>query len=388
MSSHIKEYTVAYVTSSRADYGIVRNYLKLLNNDSNINLSILVTGTHLSNDFNMSVNDIEKDNFKIALRVKYSINSFDTAAILKNMAICLEEFGSHFMKNKYDLLIVLGDRYEILMASIAAAMQGIKILHLHGGELTFGNYDEFIRHSITKMSKFHFTSTPEYQKRVIQLGENPKNVFYMGALGAENCLNINRDNVYDNILELSNKKYFVILFHPETLTNSNLKYQLSQLILALSQYSNKFDFVFIGSNADTNSNIIKETWIDYVKINKNTLYIENLNSDSFLYLIKNAQLLIGNSSSGIIEAPTLGTYTINIGERQNGRIRASSVLDTKCRSEDISKSISNALIMKEKRQTIYNPYYKKNAAKNYYSKTKDILLLNCTNVKEFYDINI
>ena len=186
----MKRYKVAYATGSRADYGIVKNYLKLLDDDKEIAFSLLVTGSHLENKFGHSIDIIKQDGFKIELEVPLNIENSNNANVIHSMAIALDSFGKYFEQHDFDLLIILGDRYEMMAVAIAASMQKIPILHLHGGEVTFGNYDEFIRHSITKMSQYHFTSTEVYRKRVIQLGENPERVFYLGALGAENCCKI------------------------------------------------------------------------------------------------------------------------------------------------------------------------------------------------------
>ena len=175
---------IAFVTGSRADYGIMRRYLNLLNNDEDINLKILVTGALLSETYGNQVELIYQDGFDIAAEIKVNLDSSSNRSVLHTMAETLDGFAEHFSKNKYDLLIILGDRYEMLSVATAAAMHRIPILHIHGGEATYGNYDEFIRHAITKMSLYHFTATEEYRRRVIQLGEDPNKVFYLGALGA------------------------------------------------------------------------------------------------------------------------------------------------------------------------------------------------------------
>ena len=176
-----RQHKIAYVTGSRADYGIVRNYLSYLNKDSEIDFSVLVTGSHMDDHFGKTVSIIENDGFKIDLKVNLNIDTNSTAAILNSMSIAIQKFGCYFENYKYDLLIILGDRYEMMAVAQAAAMQRIPILHLHGGEVTYGNYDEFIRHCITKMSRYHFASTEVYRDRIIQMGESPGSVFNMGA---------------------------------------------------------------------------------------------------------------------------------------------------------------------------------------------------------------
>ena len=378
------KYKVAYVTGSRADYGIVRKYLSYLNNDNQVDLSILVTGSHLEGRFGNTISIIENDNFKIDFKADICINTNSNADILKSISIATEKFGYFFEKNKYDLLIILGDRYEMLAVSQAAAIQRIPILHLHGGETTYGNYDEFIRHCITKMSRFHFTSTEVYKNRVIQMGEFPNTVFNMGALGAENCTNISYNKVCTNVRKLCAKKYFVVVFHPETLTNDDIGIQVDVLINSLIKFLKVYKVVLIGTNADTQSNIIQKKWSIFSS-NENVLFFQNLNTDSYLYLIKNSICLIGNSSSGIIEAPSLKTYSINIGKRQSGRVHGDSVIDIECSEQDITNAIEKVLKNKIK-SNFYNPYYKKGTAKNCYKKTKEILNIDVSSPKEFFDI--
>lgn len=375
---------VAYVTGSRADYGIVRRYLEKMNNDAEIELEILVTGALLSYEYGHQVDLIKEDGFKISAEIELTLDASSNAGVLHSMSEALDCFGYLFEKNKYDLLIILGDRYEVFAVAIAAAMQKVPILHLHGGEATYGNYDEFIRHAITKMSLYHFTATEEYRRRVIQLGENPKNVFNLGALGAENCLIIDNSNVSDEIKSLEEKKYFVVLFHPETLTDKNPLEQVNNLLKAIAQFD-AYKFVFIGANADTNSSIIRSRVKEYVCENSNTVYYENLHSDSYHYLLKRSICLVGNSSSGIIEAPSLGVYTINIGERQKGRVRGNSVIDVEC---DVSRIIDamEYVISNCTKSNFNNPYFQEDTSWRYYKKTKDLLNREIDDVKCFYDM--
>lgn len=374
-------YNVSFATGSRADYGIVRNYLQYLKSDKDINLDILVTGTHLEEEYGYTKKIIEEDGYDIDLEVELNIS--EGLDVCNQISKVIAAFGDYFSENKKDLLIILGDRYEMIGVAIAAAINKVKILHIHGGEATYGNYDEFIRHSITKMSLYHFAATEEYRKRIIQLGEEPERVFYLGALGAENCKDINPLKVEDRVKSLCPKTYFVIVFHPETLKNSSVYDQISTLLSAISSFEN-YKFVFIGSNADTDSNIIRREIQGYSQKNKNAVYFENLHSDGYHYLLKNSKGLIGNSSSGLIEAPSLGIKTINIGDRQKGRVRGNSVLDIKCDKKEIEKSI-NTLINDDKIEII-NPYETEDTAKRYFYKTKELLKRgNVSCAKEFYD---
>ena len=378
---------IAYVTGSRADYGIVRRYLDLMNKDKDIQLDILATGALLSDTYGHQVELIYADGFNVAAEIEVKLDSSSNRAVLHTMAETLDKFAEFFQSHPYDLLIILGDRYEMLSVATAAAMQRIPILHIHGGEATYGNYDEFIRHAITKMGLYHFTATEEYRQRVIQLGEHPDKVFYLGALGAENCLYIEEENVPNMVKKLDEKKFFVVLFHPETLTNVSTLDQVNTLLEAIKSFG-EYQFVFLGTNADTNSNIIRETVKAFVASNDNTLYFENLHTDAYHYLLKKSICLIGNSSSGIIEATSLGIYTVNIGDRQKGRVRGNSVVDTLCKVEEIKKAIEKVIDNYESVAPV-NPYYKEDSANLYYNTTKELLNKIDGDIAEpkiFYDL--
>ena len=379
-------YRVAFATGSRADYGIMRRFLGLMQRDSEIELKILATGALLDDNYGRQVELIYKDGFDVDVEADIELDSTSDRNILHSMAVALDKFGEYFERVKYDILIILGDRFEMLPVAAAAAMQKIPILHVHGGEATFANYDEFIRHSITKMSFYHFTSTEEYRRRVIQLGEAPDRVFNLGALGAENCTYIDEANVPTEIKALPAKEYFVVLFHPETLTPVSEEEQMDALLGAIKEHEDH-RYVFIGSNADTNSNIIRTALHRHVSESSNAVYCENLHSDAYHYRVKHSVCLIGNSSSGIIEAPSLGVYTVNIGSRQDGRVRGGSVIDVKCDRKAISEAISR--VIGSGPPAPENPYYQKNSAVRYYETTKKILSeLSASELqpKIFYDI--
>ena len=360
---------VAFATGSRADYGIVRRYLKLLDDDPAIDLSILVTGALLEQAYGHQVDIVKEDGFSIGVEVPLGIDSLSEIGVAHSMARALEGFSDHFADNKYDLLIILGDRYEMLSVATAAAMQRIPILHIHGGEATFANYDEFIRHAITKMSLYHFTATEEYRRRVIQLGEEPDRVFNLGALGAENCLVADFDKPPSR--PLPQRDYFVVLFHPETMSAADPLAQTQELLGAISELEG-YDYVFIGSNADTHSDVVRAAVQDFVASNDNAHYYENLRTRDYHHLVQHAQALVGNSSSGLIEAPSLGVCTINIGHRQDGRVRGKSVLDVKCLKDEISIALRQAGSMPAP-DPLDNPYYQPQTAEKYHEKTCEIL---------------
>lgn len=380
----MRKYKVAFATGSRADYGIVRNYLSKLNCDPEIDFSILTTGALLASEFGLAVNIIENDGFRIDFKDKVDQKVSCLHDTVHIMATILDNYSRFFAENRYDLLIILGDRYEIYSVSIAAAMHRIPILHIHGGELTIANYDEFIRHSITKMSNFHITSTEEYRQRVIQLGEQPKDVYYLGALGAENSLSIDMNNVPEELMNLGES--FVVLFHPETLNSQSPLEQIKIVVETVSKYIDQYCFIFIGSNADTHSDQITKTIKEFCESHENAKFYTNLHPDGYHYIVKKSIALIGNSSSGIIEVPSLGSYTINIGNRQTGRVKSSSILDVPCEVSAIVNAMNFVIINKGKEITD-TPYYKPNTAEEYYRVTKKILgQLSFISYKEFYNI--
>ena len=383
----MKRYKICFATGSRADYGIVRHYLRLLNDDDRIDLHILVTGALLDPKYGKAESIIQDDGFDIDFKCPVSLKVEKLCDTISIMATILNEFGQYFEKNRYDLVLILGDRYEIFSVAIAAAMQHLPILHLHGGEITLSNYDEFIRHSITKMSQFHFTSTEEYRNRVIQLGENPLRVFNLGALGAENCLNIDIERVSEDIKHLPTKKCFTVLFHPETLNKQSPLVQVNELLIAIEKYLFDYEFCFIGSNADTKSDMIRERVQLFCKSHKHTHYYENLHPDAYHYLVKQSIALIGNSSSGIIEVPSLNSLTINIGDRQTGRVKGNSIIDVRCKAKNIIEGIEKAI--NSNQGTIINPYLKEDSVQLYYKTTIKILNeLSNVKYKVFYDLNI
>lgn len=364
----------------------MRRFLKLLDGDDNVSLEIVATGALLSSVYGRPVEQIYQDGFMVSAEIELALDPSSNEKVLLTMAEAMGKFAVYFSDNRYDLLMLLGDRYEMLPAALAAAMQRIPVLHIHGGEATYGNYDEFIRHAITKMSLYHFTATELYRKRVIQLGERPENVFYLGALGAENCLWIDEKNVPDVVKGLEKGRYFVILFHPETLTNMDVGGQARALLAAMQGYRD-FQLVFIGTNADTDSGIIRDLVSDFVGSHENAVYFENLHTDAYHYLLKNAVCLVGNSSSGIIEAPSLGIYTVNIGDRQKGRVRGESVLDVACDAGEIRNAIE--VVIKKGKYEGENPYFQKDSAEKYYHKVLELLGRvgeDAKSPKEFYDL--
>lgn len=380
---------ILYVSGSRAEYGIMRRLLLKLNEEKNIELDIIVTGMHLDPKYGETYRVIENDGLKIVEKVDINVEGNDNSSVVTSMSICMENFGKIFKEIKYDFLILLGDRYEILPVAIVAAMNNVPIIHIHGGEKTLGNYDEFIRHSITKMSRFHIASTEEYKNRIIQLGENPETVRNLGALGAENASlikKIDKKELEKKVGKLD-EKYFVILFHPETITGKSVIEQTEELLKGINDFKGEYDFIFIGSNSDTGSEKIIKIIDDYVE-NNNFRKFVSLKPEEYQALVKYSCGLIGNSSSGLIEVPSLKVPTINIGDRQLGRVRGESVIDCECKSDSIQEAIKKVEEKEflEKVKKAKNPYYTENTLELYYEEILKFINGYKETVKDFWDI--
>ncbi|AOV97377.1 UDP-N-acetyl-D-glucosamine 2-epimerase, UDP-hydrolysing [Edwardsiella hoshinae] len=379
------------VTGSRAEYGILRRLLILLSNKKEIDLRVIATGMHCDPKYGNTYKNIESDGLKLERIINIDLDSSSNEKIINSMSLCQNEFASIFMREHYDAVMILGDRYEIFAVAIAAAMNNIPIIHLHGGEKTLGNYDEFIRHSITKMSHLHLVSTDEYRKRVIQLGESPESVINIGALGAENCLSLalpNKQELESRFGSLT-RPYFVVVFHPETLIKGSLIEQTLTLIDALTILSEKYEFIFIGSNADTGAEKITFLIKDFCH-KTSSRYMISVKSEEYLALLKYSCGLIGNSSSGIIEAPSLNIATINIGDRQKGRFCGESIINVACAKQAIVDAVelSQSLCFNEMLVNHKNPYYKENTLRNAAEIILNFLLSKKNDsYKDFYDVD-
>ena len=357
---------VCVVTGTRAEYGILFNTLKELKKSKKIKLQIIASGTHLERSYGLTYKLIENDGFIINEKVKIiknhkKDNDFEIAKIT---SFAVYKFALAFKKLKPDSILVVGDRYEILAAAVAATLLKIPITHIHGGEATEGLIDEAIRHSITKMSHLHFVSTNIYKNRIKQMGENPKNIFNVGAPGLENLKKVKllNKNQCEKILGIKfKKKNILVTFHPVTLEKNTSKKHFSKILNALNQLTDTM-IVFTKSNADSDNLIINKLIDKFVRENNNSVSYKSLGTVKYLSVLKIVDILIGNSSSGIIEAPSCGTITINLGDRQKGRVKSKSIIDCKIEEKDILEKIKTCFKIKKKR--IKNLYYKKNSSQN------------------------
>ena len=383
---------IGIMTGTRAEYGLLKSLMQEINKDNDLELYLIVSGMHLSPEFGMTYKEIEEDGFEINAKVEMLLSSDSPAGISKSIGLGVIGLADEFQRADLDMLILLGDRYEALSAAISAMVMRIPIAHLHGGELTEGAIDEGIRHSITKMSYLHFTSTEQYRNRVIQLGENPERVFYVGALGVENIKKINlmtKEELEKSIHFEIDENTVVVTYHPVTLENNTVEEQFLNLLKVLDR-NPKIRMIFTKANADTNGRIVNELIDKYAAQNsERACAFMSLGQKRYLSALKYCRIVIGNSSSGIIEAPSFGKPIINIGDRQKGRICADSVINCGYTQQEIQQAMETALTkeFENKASNCRNPYEKENTAANIISVIKDYLLNDKIKLKKgFYDI--
>lgn len=360
--------------------------------DEMLELQILVTGMHLSEEFGYTYQEIEEDGFHIDVRVPIlgkGNSAFDTSCA---MARALEGFGRYFENSasRPDLLIVLGDRYETLAVVLAAANARIPIAHIHGGETTEGAIDEAIRHAITKFSYLHFASTDMHARRIVQLGEQPERVFSVGALGVENINNVqllSKAELEKSIGFSLDKPYAVVTYHPVTLEKESVKEQFSQLLRALDQFDMKY--VITKSNADEGGTIINRMIDEYAFERTNVLTVTSLGMRRYLSALRYCTMAIGNSSSGIVEAPSFHVPTVNIGDRQRGRLAPKSVICCRTETGSIIEAIKKALSNKflNSIRDMNSPYEKIGTSEIIVKTIKDFLVRGRIELKkQFYDL--
>ena len=377
---------VCVVSSSRADYNHLYPLLTELRESKKITLQIVATGMHLLKKYGYTYKEIEKDGFKINKKIStYQKNTKDIE-IVNSISRALTGMASAIKNLKPDIIIILGDRYDIYPVAIVAHILQIPLAHIHGGEVTSGSIDDGIRHSITKLANIHFVATNLFRNRVIAMGEQKNTVINIGSIGVEgnkNIKNISKKQVLSKFNIKKYDNYFIITLHPETVNESNKKI-ITNMLSALSLYKNYF-FIFTGSNSDTGSDMIAKKIYEFISKNKSqSIFISSLGRNLYVNMMKHASLIIGNSSSGIIEAPSLKTATINIGNRQNGRPMSKSVFNASGTLISIKQSIKDAIKFD----------FKKNRYKPAYQGTKSIskIIKHISNInkdkllnKKFYD---
>lgn len=382
---------ICVVTGTRAEYGLLYWLMKEIEADKDLELQLIVTGIHLSPEFGLTYKEIEKE-FKINKKIEMLLSSDTSIGISKSMGLAQISFAEAYDELNPDIVIVLGDRYEIFSAASASMIAKIPIAHLHGGETTEGAFDESIRHSITKMSHLHFTATEEYKNRVIQLGENPNRVFNVGGMGIENIKRLkllSRDEFEKSIDFKLNKKNILVTFHPVTLEDSTSKEQFQELLDAIDELK-VTNIIFTKANSDTDGRIINQMIDKYISKNPDkSVGFTSLGQLRYLSALQYVDAVVGNSSSGLLEAPSFKIGTINIGDRQKGRIKAESVIDCEANKSSILKFFSK-LYSKDFQDLLKgskNPYGEGIASKKILEVIKSKDLENILK-KSFYNLKV
>ena len=377
------------VTGSRADYGLLKRLMKLIDSDPEMKLQIIVTGSHLSSKHGFTFKEIEEDGFQIHFKMEIIEDIIDAQSTARAMSKAQNEITKILSEIKPDLMVVLGDRYEILSAVISALLSGVPVAHIHGGEVTTGAFDDAIRNAITKMSHLHFTATEISRNRVIQMGEIPANTFNFGGLGVDALQSFNflsQEELEKYLEKKFGKKNLLITYHPETISKKSASEQIQILLDALS-LKKDINLIFTGVNADPGSGEISRVINQFVQSNSNAKYYPSLGQNLYLSTLLYCDGVVGNSSSGILEVPTLKKATINIGNRQLGREMAESVINCELDSGSIAKSIDEIYSENFKMvlSKVSNPYGRGGASLKIFEEIKKADLSNLV-AKSFHDL--
>lgn len=382
---------ICIVTATRAEYGLLKPVIDKVYHLERAELSLVVTGMHLSPEFGLTYKEIEQDGYPIDRYIEMLMSSDTSVGVTKSMGVALLGFADYFVDCRPDIVVILGDRYEMLMVATAAMMAGIPIAHLHGGEKTEGAVDEAVRHAISKMSHLHFTSTEEYRRRVIQLGEQPERVHNVGALGVENVRQINLLSKEE--LEYQMKIHFttptiMITYHPVTLETFTAEEQFAAILAVIDKYKDS-SVIFTKANADTDGRVINHMIDDYVMKNNNRCRAyASLGQAGYLSTLQYVDVVLGNSSSGLIEVPSFHIPTVNVGDRQRGRVCARSVIHCGNSEEEIENALKLALSeeFRSKLIDIDNPYEGKETSERIVKTICQCLEQGIEMKKTFYDI--
>lgn len=386
-------YQVCVITGTRAEYGLLRELLFKLKANSNIDLKLVVTGSHLSDAFGNTQNEIVADGFLDYIKIPIPIDDDSKEGMAVSAGVTMTRFAKLFTSYKPDIVIVLGDRFEIFAAASAAYLIGLSIAHISGGDITEGASDDAMRHCLTKMSCLHFTGCEKSAKRVIQMGEQPDRVFNVGEPGVENCLNttlLSRKELATSInFEDVLKDYCVVTFHSVTMENNTSVTQVYELIKAMDHLPD-MSYIITLANADAGGRSINDIWITEERKRPNWRVVKSLGTLRYLSAVKYARLVIGNSSSGVIEAPSIGTVTINIGDRQKGRMMADSVICCEPECSKIISAMSVALTdeFQERARHVESPFGDGNTSDRILNAILAYLRnKGDTNEKHFYDVS-
>ena len=382
---------ICVITGTRAEYGLLYWLMKEIQSDESLQLQIVATGTHLAPEFGLTYKNIEQDGFKIDEKIEMLLSGDTAVAITKSMGVELISFADVFDRLKPDIAVVLGDRYELLTAVSAALIANIPVAHIHGGEISEGAIDDSIRHSITKMSQLHFVSTAEHRRRVIQMGENPERVYEVGAAGFDNIVKLNLlslKELEDSVNFLLGDKFFLVTYHPVTVESYQQEDALSNLFRALDNFKN-YNVLITKSNGDVGGRIINKKIDEYAANQPNRICCRtSLGQLRYLSAMKYCAAVIGNSSSGIWEAPVFKTPTVNLGARQKNRHREISVIDCEENFDSIKSAIEKSISkeFQEKISSLQIPHTDGLVAVRIKEVLKNIPLENLFR-KKFFDYN-
>jgi GDP/UDP-N,N'-diacetylbacillosamine 2-epimerase (hydrolysing) len=380
---------VCVITSSRADYGLLRWIMEAIKEDSDLILQIAATGMHLSPEFGLTYREIEKDGFQILSKVEMLISSDTAVGISKSIGLGVIGFADAFAKLEPDLLVLLGDRFEIFAAATAALVARLPIAHLHGGETTEGAFDEAFRHSITKMSQFHFVAAKEYRDRVVQLGEHPDRVYLVGGLGIDSIDRLklmSRSELEGSLGFEFGKKNLLVTFHPATLEETSATVQMAELLAALSALTDT-RIIFTMPNADTDGRSLIKMVDEFIACHTQARSFTSLGQIRYLSCIAQVDGVVGNSSSGLTEVPSFKKGTINIGDRQRGRLQAASVINCVPKRSAITAAFDKlySASFQSDLKTVVNPYGEGGASEKIVNVLKSCSLKEIVK-KEFYSL--
>ena len=380
---------ILVVTGTRAEYGLLKWVIDGIAKSNLLELRLCATGMHLSPEFGLTYKEIENDGYKIDSKVEMLLSADTPSAITKSMGLGLIGFADEFNRLKPNLILTLGDRYEIMCAAMAATVARIPIVHLHGGEASEGCIDEAIRHSITKMSHLHFVAAENYKKRVIQLGENPERVFCVGGMGVDNILKLDllSKQELEHALDFKlGTKSMLVTFHPVTLECNTSGEQMRELLNSLSEFKD-YKIIFTMPNADTDGREILKLIESFCLDNHNCRAYTSLGQLKYLSCLKYVDVVLGNSSSGLAEVPSFKIPTVNIGDRQKGRLKAVSIIDCEPKKCQITASINKAISAEFKKscEFVMNPYGDGGASEKIVMEIEKIQLHSIIK-KKFYNL--
>ncbi|MCY9692552.1 UDP-N-acetylglucosamine 2-epimerase [Paenibacillus alginolyticus] len=378
---------ICIVTSTRSDYGLNYWIMKRIKENANLELQIIASGMHMSTEFGLTYKEIERDGFTLNKKIEILLSSDTSVGITKSLGLALISFSEAFQDLKPDLIVLLGDRFEIMAAAQAAMIANIPIAHVAGGDTTIGAYDEAIRHSLTKMSHLHFVTNESAYKRVIQLGENPQRVYNVGSTGIDYIKNVSlltKEQLGNQLDFKLRPKNIVVTFHPVTLEENSSEKQFKELLSALQKLGSNVGIIITKPNADNDGRIIIKLIDEFTKAHENVVSFTSLGQIRYLSTLAHVDCVVGNSSSGLYEAPSFKKPTVNIGDRQGGRLMATSIINCQPISDDIYQSIEKAFSLDCSESV--NPYGDGNSSERIVRVIADIQDYKVLIKKSFYEV--